>query len=76
MSETADLAEISLAPDEAIVLFDLLSRWIDDRDAPAPGVHVAYFQGGRIESATELSGDFSSARLPEDNSGQHLVAAT
>lgn len=33
MTDTADQGEIRLAPDEAIVLFDLLSRWIDGKDA-------------------------------------------
>ena len=28
---------VALSGDEALVLFELLSRWCDDRDAPAPG---------------------------------------
>ncbi|MGN7803433.1 hypothetical protein ACTJKE_11955 [Ensifer sp. 22521] len=32
-----DSAEIRLSPDEALVLFDLLSRWCEENDAPTPG---------------------------------------
>ncbi|WP_104663133.1 hypothetical protein [Ensifer adhaerens] len=31
-----DSAEIRLSPDEALVLFDLLSRWCEENDAPTP----------------------------------------
>jgi hypothetical protein len=31
-----DRAQIELSPDEAIVLFDLLSRWCENNDAPTP----------------------------------------
>jgi hypothetical protein len=37
MSDTARDAQIGLSSDEAIVLFDLLSRWIDESNAPTPG---------------------------------------
>jgi hypothetical protein len=36
MTYTGDQARISLSPDEAVVLFDLLSRWTDEKDAPTP----------------------------------------
>ena len=36
MTNIADQVQVSLAPEEALVLFDLLSRWTDDKDAATP----------------------------------------
>jgi hypothetical protein len=38
MTDTADRAQVPLSQDEAIVLFELLSRWFEDDDAARPGV--------------------------------------
>jgi hypothetical protein len=35
--EREDKADLCLSPDEAIVLFELLSRWIRDKPSATPG---------------------------------------
>ena len=37
MTDSAHQAQIHLSSDEAIVLFELLSRWTDDKGAATPG---------------------------------------
>lgn len=37
MTDATDDAQVHLSSDEAIVLFELLSRWLEDDDAARPG---------------------------------------
>lgn len=65
MSDATDDAEIRLTPDEAIVLFDLLARWIDGRDAATPDsacfespAECVVLQGALASLETQLTAPF------------------